>query len=114
MAVERLHCKPKVPLPSVPACLVAKIRPMIDAGFSVVLVYDGIDSPLKRSTHTKRYGDRKLKRKELEDLYEIHGRTLNEDELKRLQGSQQSLLSLSGHRVFHRRLLTQKENFRTS
>ena len=100
MAVERLHCKPKVPLPSVPACLAAKIRPMIDAGFSVVLVDDEIDSPLKRSTHTKRYGDRELKRKELEDLYEIHGRLLNEDELKRLQGSQQSLLSLSGHIFF--------------
>ena len=67
-----------------PACLAAKIRPMIDAGFSVVLVYDGIDSLLKRSTHTKRYGDRELKRKELEDLYEIYGRLLNEDELKRL------------------------------
>jgi len=36
----------------------------------------------------------------LEDLYEIHGRLLNEDELKRLQGLQQSLLSLSGHIFF--------------
>jgi len=49
-AIERLYCQPKVPLSSVPACLAAKIRPMIDVGFSVVLVYDGIDSPLKRST----------------------------------------------------------------
>ena len=97
MAGERLHCKPKVPLLSVPGCLAAKIRPMIDAGFSVVLVYDGFDSPLKRSTHTKRYGDRELKQKELEDLYEIYGRLLNEDKLKKLQGLQQSLLSLSGH-----------------
>jgi len=36
----------------------------------------------------------------LEDLYEIHGRLLNEDELKRLQGSPQSLLSLSSHIFF--------------
>ena len=36
----------------------------------------------------------------MEDLYEIHGRLLNEAELKRLQGLQQSLLSLSGHIFF--------------
>ena len=36
----------------------------------------------------------------MDDLYEIYGRLLNEDELKRLQGLQKSLLSLSGHIFF--------------
>ena len=96
-AINRIHSKPLLPINSLGKFCCDIVRPMINNGFLVFMVFDGASHPLKANEHRRRYGCRIEKESKLNMLYSqtTQGTQLvNDQTLKEIYGLRKELTTI--------------------